>query len=196
MEKFTKVKKEQEKNVQLNDNSVVYKGDHISVIKKEDYEYIVEKDKISCLIYVKDEGYLIMRSEPVTPWQDKYKNNINKLSGLFLTVVSGTIEQGETPAACLRRELYEEAGIVMSEFYQFEIEGPFFSNKGNTSQVYTCLMELSYNDFRLVAAPGDGSKTEKLSRTLKISLGDLDEIKVNDMITQYLFTKLKKEYNV
>ena len=36
----------------------------------------------------------------------------------------------------------------------------------------------------------------KLSKTLKISIADIDEIKVNDMVSQYLITKLKKDYNL
>ncbi len=195
MEKFTKVKKAQATQVQKDIDSVVYDG-YIKVIKENEYEFVVDKDCVTCLIYFKDEGYILMRSEPVTPWQYKYKNNINKLSGRFLTVVSGTIEDGESPQACLRRELYEEAGIVLNEFYNFDIEGPYFHSKGTSSQFYTCIIELNYNEYKLVTAPGDGSTKEKLSKTLKISIADIDEIKVNDMVSQYLITKLKKDYNL
>ena len=137
-----------------------------------------------------------MRSEPVPPWSHKYKKNVQKLSGKFLTVLSGTIEDGETPQTCLRRELYEEAGIVLNEFFQFEIEGAFFKSKGGTSQFYTCIIELNYNEYKMVTPPTDGSKNEKLSKTIKISIADLDEIKVNDLTSQYLITKLKKENNL
>jgi len=195
MEKFTKVKKAQETQVQTDKDSIVYDG-YIKVIKQDDWEFTVENDCVVCLIYIKDEGYVVMRSEPIPPWSHKYKNNTQKLSGYFLTLVSGTIEDGETPQGCLRRELYEEAGIVMSEFKQLEIEGPFFQSKGTSSQYYTCLLELNYNEYKLVTAPGDGSKTEQMSKTLKISVADLDNIRVNDMISKYLIEKLKNEYNL
>ena len=115
MDKFTKVKKAQELQVQKDDEALVYDG-YIKVRKEDDYEYVVESDCVVCLIYVKDEGYVLMRSEPVPPWSHKYKNKVQKLSGNFLTLVSGTIEEGETPQACLRRELYEEAGLVLNQF--------------------------------------------------------------------------------
>jgi len=196
MEKFTKVKKSQEAQVQTDKDSIAYDGNYIKVINENDWEFTVESDSIVCLIYIKDEGYILMRSEPVPPWQYKHKNNVNKLSGHFLTLVSGTIEEGETPQKCLRRELYEEAGLVLNEFYNFEIEGPFFMSKASSAQFYTCLLELNYNEYKMVTAPGDGSKTENVSKTIKISLGDIDEVRMNDMISQYLITKLKKDYNV
>lgn len=196
MDKFTKVKKAEQVQVQNDIDSVVYKGDYINVIKQDNYEFVVEKDCVVCLIYMKDEGYILMRSEPVPSWQYKYKNNVQKLSGRFLTLISGTIENGETPQACLRRELYEEAGIVLNEFFQFEIQGPFFRSKGASAQYYLCLLDLSYNEYKLVTAPGDGSKQENLSKTVKISIADIDAIKVNDLISQYLINKLKTENNI
>lgn len=195
MEKFTKVKKTQKKQIKK-DNDFVYDG-YIKVKKADNgWEYVVENDCVVCLVYIKDEGHIIMRKEPVTPWIYKYKNDIQKLSGKFLTLISGTIEKGETPQACLRRELYEEAGIVLNEFKQLTLEGPYFQTKANSAQYYTCLLELNYNDYKMVAAPGDGSETEKISETVSISLGNIDDIKINDMISKYLISKLKNNYNI
>jgi 8-oxo-dGTP pyrophosphatase MutT (NUDIX family) len=196
MEKFTKVKKAQETQIQKNKDSIAYDG-YIKVIKtKDNYEFTTDADCVVCLIYIKDEGYILMRSEVIPPWTYKYKNNINKLSDYFLTLVSGTIEDGETPQKCLRRELYEEAGLVLNEFKELNIEGPFFQSKGTTSQFYTCLLELEYNDYKLVAAPGDGSNLEKISKTIKINIANLDKIKINDMISSYLLEKMKNKYNL
>lgn len=195
MEKFTKIKKSQEKEIQKEKDSIVYDG-YIKVIKKNDWEFTIEKPSIVCLVYVKDEGYILMRSEPIIPWQYDMRNNIQQISGHFLTLISGTIEDNEVPQECLRRELYEESGIVLNEFKQLNIEGPFYASKGTTYKFYTCLLELNYNDYKLVAAPGDGSIAEKLSKNIKISISDLDKIKINDMISKYLIEKMKNEYNL
>lgn len=195
MEKFTKHAKKELK--QQNINNTVYQDDFISVKKINNRTFVEEKDRIVALPYIKDEGYVFMRAENVPAWKYKYRNNtqLSKTSN-FLTMISGSIETGETPSKTLRRELYEEAGIVLSQFYQFDIEGPFFESKGNNSQFYICLIELNYNDYKLVSAPGDGTINEKIAKNLKVSLGDLDEIRINDMVSELLLTKFKKEYNL
>ena len=96
MEKFTKIKKQQEKQIINQNDSIGYTGKYLSVIKENDYEYVTEKDTICCLVYIKDDGHLIMRIEPIAPLYNKLKN-----SNLFLTCISGTIENGETPKQCL-----------------------------------------------------------------------------------------------
>ena len=107
--------------------------------------YVVESDSIVVLPYIKDEGYVYLRLENIPPWIEKYQNNINSnitLETQFLTVISGTIEKDETPEQTLRRELYEESGIVLNHLFQFDIEGPYFSSKSSTYQFYVCLLDV------------------------------------------------------
>jgi len=198
MDKFTKVVKTQaqgEKNV---DNEIVYSNDYLTLKNKNDWTYVVESDRIIVLPYVKDEGYVYLRSEVVPPWIEKHQTSSSQMRNTqqFLTVISGTIEKGEEPAQTLRRELYEEAGIALNQFFNFDIEGPFFESKGNTSAFYICLMELSYTDYKMVTAVGDGTKAEAVAKTLRVSIADLDEIRINDMATKVLVDKLKHVYNL
>jgi len=80
--------------------------------------------------------------------------------------------------------------------YDFEIEGPFFQGKYGTSVLYTCIMELRMSHYRQVKPPTDGSGNEKLSKNVKVSLGDLDHIVTNDLITKFLLTKLKSDFKL
>ena len=196
MEKFTKVVKTQDKQITADEQSIVYEDEHMKVKNVNDWSYVVESDSIVVLPYVKDEGYVFLRSENIPPWSDKYKGKELGKSTQFLTLISGTIENGETPEQTLRRELYEEGGIALTQFYNFEIEGPYFTSKSSTYQFYICLMELSYTDFKMVAPPGDGTQHEKMAKTLRVSIADLDEIRINDMVTRLLVDKLKNNYNL
>ena len=194
MDKFTKIVKQ--KDNEESEEGVVYQNDYITVKEKNDWTYVVEKDMIVVMPYVKDEGYVYLRSENVPPWKEKYSGTDFGKVSQYLTVISGTIEDGEEPHQTLRRELYEESGIILSQFYNFNIEGPYFLSKGGSGAFYICLMELNYNDYKLVAAPGDGTKHEKEARTIKLSIAEFDNIKINDMVTKLLIDKLKKEYNL
>ena len=197
MEKFTKVVKKEDKKQKQDENSVVFQNEYMTVKNTDDYTYVIESDRVVCLPYIKDEGYVYLRAETIPPWMEKYKNTTRlQKTTQFLTVMSGTIENGEDPKSTLRRELYEEIGISLNQFYNIELEGPYFESKGNTSQFYICLMELSLNDYKIVAAPGDGTKYEKVAKNLKVSIADLDEIRINDMATRLLIEKLKRDYNL
>jgi len=57
-------------------------------------------------------------------------------------------------------------------------------------------IRIRYNDYKLVKPKSDGSEFENLSKTIQISLGDIDDIKTHDLITEYMLTKFKLEYNI
>lgn len=196
MDKFTKVVKTQNTEVNNDEQNTVYENDYMQVKVIDDYSFVIESDRIVVLPYVKDEGFVYLRSENIPPWTFKYKDQPLGKTSQFLTVISGAIENGETPENTLRRELYEEAGIAINQFFDFNIEGPFFESKGNSSQFYICLMELNYTEFKILSAPGDGTKLESIAKTLRVSISDLDEIRINDMATKLLIDKLKHEYNL
>jgi hypothetical protein len=185
MEKFTKYTK----NLPLEEKPIpVYQGD-VNLIKFRDWTIIDEADMVAVLPYFKDEGYVLLRSEWIPTYQWKYKD-IHKGIDKFITVISGHIEEGETPQQTLRRELYEEAGIVLNETKELDIGRPLHISKGNLNCYFPCLLELNYNDYQQTKAPGDGSLAEKKSQTIKISLADLDQIVPFDLISGFLMEKL------
>lgn len=194
MNKFSKVLKGEVK-INKEETELKYDGTYLKVVGYNQSEFVKEDDVVVVLPYLVDEASILLRSEYVPTYQYFYKNyNEYKHITNFLTVISGTVKTGESLKNTVRRELYEEAGVVLSSLYDFDIEKSIFMTKGNVGRYHVCILELRYNDFKVTTPPTDGTKIEKLSQTLKIGLGDLDELRTHDLITEYMLTKFKLEY--
>lgn len=198
MDKFTQaIKKEAPLKKQgAND---VFTGDFINVTKYKEWDVVSHPDSIIVLPYMKQEGFILLRLEPIPTYEFRYKSEEHpefKNTSTYLTTISGVVEPGETPEKAIRRELYEEAGLILSSMYQIEIEKNLFMSKGTSAKYYTCLMELDFNDYRFTTPVGDGSKLEQMSKTIKLDLKYLDDIRTFDLITEYMILKLKYEYNI
>lgn len=193
MDKFSKI---QTYEPEIEDTEL-YNSNHIKIIDYNDSEIIIEKDTVAILPYFIYEGTLLMLSEYLPAYQYKNKNSKEyKQATNYLSVITGSIEEGESIEKAIRRELYEEGGVLLSNVFNIEYSGPFFKSKRHVSQVYMCLLELNVNDYKQTKPPTDGSKSEKLSKIIKISLGDLDDIRTHDLYTQNLILMLKKDYNL
>ena len=188
MEKFTQMKD----TPVVPDEEVLFKGKHLDIIKYKETEILQIKDKIAIIPYFRDEATFLMRLDyiPAYQYKNRDKSELRKITN-YLTVIQGTMEEGESPEQTIRRELYEEGGIVLNNLYNFEVEGPFFVQKYSIGQVWVCLLELPVNSYRQIKPPTDGSKNEKISKNIRISVADVDQIVNNDLITRYLITKLK-----
>ena len=152
MEKFTKMKDAPI----VPEDEQLFNGKYIDVINYRDTEILQTKDKVAILPYFKDEATFLMRQEylPAYQYKNRDKSNLRRVTN-YLTVITGTIEEGESPQQTIRRELHEEGGIVLNHLYPFEIEGPYFSDKYNTGQIYICLLELPVNSYRQIKPPTD-----------------------------------------
>jgi 8-oxo-dGTP pyrophosphatase MutT (NUDIX family) len=191
MDKFTNIIKNQKPE----EKPIIKYDGYVKVYSYKDWEILGENDMIIVLPYLVDEGYILLRNEFIPTYQWSYKD-IYKNSTNFLTILSGTMEDGETPDKTIRRELYEEAGIVLSNMVDLEIEKPLHVSKGSFTKYHTCILELRYNDFKLTKPVGDGSKSESLSKTIKVSLGDIDDLIYHDTITELMILKFKQKYNL
>jgi len=192
MEKFTKTIKKQYNEIQ--DKDIIYQNDNIIVKTSNDITYIDELDKIFVLPYAKDEGYIFIKAEHNPAWDYKNKNQTLEKNNKYLTLLSTQINIGEDPQTALRRSLYSNAGIAISQFYDFEISEPFFATNNNTSQYYICFMELNMNDYKIVSSPTKTTKDE--AQTVRISIAELDNIRINDITTKLLIDILKNSYNL
>ena len=187
MEKFTQI---EDKPV-VPDEISLFNGKFLDIINYKETEILQINDKVAILPYFRDEATFLMRLEymPAYQYKNKGKSNLKNITN-YLTVITGAIEEGETPEKTIRRELYEESGIVLSSLYQFDIEGPYFMQKYSTGQVWVCLLELPVNTYRQIMPPTDGSKSEKLSKCIRVSVGDVKNVVNNDLISKYLISKL------
>lgn len=187
MEKFTKI---EDKPV-VPEDEVLFKGNSLDMIKYKDTEILQIGDKVAILPYFRDEASFLMRLEytPAYQYKNRDKSNLKRITN-YLTVITEGMQQGETPEQTIRRGLYEEGGIVLNNLYPFDVEGPYFVDKFSTGQMWVCLLELPVNSFRQIKPPTDGSKKEKLSKNIIVSIGDVNQIVNNDLITKYLITKL------
>ena len=197
MDTFTKTQRIM--NKPKDDSELAYKGSYIEIINKDGWEIVKEPcHYVVMLPYLVDDSMILLRREPIPSWNFAYQNTEFANQTHFITTISGGINKDESIVSAFKRELFEEAGIVLSEFFQFRVDGPFFISKGTCNKFYTAILELRYNDFKQVMRNpvGDGSQNEKDSQTIKISLGNLEDITINDCVTELMLTKLKLEYKL
>lgn len=195
VKKFSNIQKNEEKPEQKSE--IIYTGDNLKIVSYKNGEFVIEPHMVIMLPYLRDEGHILLRHEYIPTYQyfykdiDDYKNVTH-----FLTVISGSVEKGESLENAIRRELYEETGIILSNTYNIEVEKSLFLSKGNASQYHICMLELRYNDYKLAQPKGDGSYNESVSKTIRVSLGDIDELRTHDLITDYMITKFKLDYDL
>jgi 8-oxo-dGTP pyrophosphatase MutT (NUDIX family) len=185
MEKFTK----HQKNNQELKPELKYDG-YLKILSYKDGEMVDQPDMVIILPYLKDSDSILIRVEPIPSHELAFPEaNTDK----FITIISGTMEEGETPEQTVRRELYEEAGIVLSSVKNLNIETPVALSKGNKAKYYCCYIELGKSEYKQTVAPGDGTNSENNSRTISIPVKDIEQLNTYDLITRYMLTKFKLE---
>lgn len=189
MKTFSKLQKNE---IKTENPNIIFKGQYLNIIDYKNYEIVSESDMVVFLPYLVDEAAILLRSEYIPTYQYFYKDYPNVTN--FLTIMSGQIEPNEELKNSVRRELYEEAGIILSSMYDIEIDRGLFLSKGNVARYHVCILELRYNDYKVTTPPTDGSKEEAKSQTLRINISDIDDLKTHDLITDYMLKKFKLEY--
>jgi len=189
VEKFSKLKPKNE--FAEPDDEILYQDDTIKVVKYEDWSLIKEKDCVVCIPYLIESNQMILRYEYIPTF--KYVDGRE----FHATLVCGGIETGETPKQAVIRELQEEAGIVLNPDYKIEEElKPLFISKGHTNKYHPFILPLNERDYSEIIPPGDGSKEEAISKSVKVDVKYINSVNSSDLITDYMLMKLKEYLNL
>lgn len=189
MKKFSSVRSRRNKNIKKGES--VWNNEHMEIINYENWTVLKENDSIACIPYFIESNEFILRYEYIPSYKYSSGNEYH------ITILSGTIEDGEKIEDCLLRELEEEAGLVMDPNYKIENRlSPIFFNKSGTKKVYPFILPISEKDYQEILPKGDGSEAESKSKCVKISAKYIDGVQCSDLITSYMLLKLKEYLNL
>jgi len=189
MEKFSRMKPKNEFEDESKEK-VLYSDDAIKVIEYDNWSIIKEKDLVVCIPYLIEKNEFILRYEYIPTYF------LTDGQEYHATVVGGQVETGEAIETAMLRELEEEAGIVLREDFKLEDMKPLFMNKGTANKYYPYIISLTERDYHEVMAKGDGSKEEKMSKSVKVDVKYINSLNPSDLITDYMLMKMKEYLNL
>lgn len=167
------------------ESNILYESNIFKIISYDNWEIIDEKDCVICVPIFIESNKVAFRSEYIPTFKYKDKKET------FLSPIMGIIEDNETPEQALKRELEEEAGIVLRENVKINFETPLFISKGNASKAHICFLYLSSVHYDMVQVVGDGSITEEKSSTFVINKNMINSLISSDILTSYIIERLK-----
>ena len=188
MDKFSSLKPKEV--IDNNKDKVIFSNDHLKIIQYEDWSIIKENDGAFCIPYLIEKNQIVIRNEYIPTF--KYVDS----QEYHITLVGGSIENGESPETAMLRELEEEAGIVLNEGYKLDALKPLYISKGMTSKYHPFIIPLNEREYSTITPTGDGSDVEKKSKSVNVSAKFIDSVKTSDLITDYLLLKLKEYMNL
>lgn len=188
MEKFTKQKKSKPKP--KSKDKLLYDAESMEIVSYKGWNFVKEPDSVCIVPLVVEENKMYLRMEVIPPYQLKDDQDFH------LTCISGTIEEGESPEKCVIRELEEEAGMVLKDNVKIEFFDVLYKSKSQSSRFHLSILPLNIYDFDEVVAKGDGSDTEKLSRTVEVDMKNINRLFPSDIVTKLLLEEVKKYMNI
>lgn len=175
----------------MKDYTVLWAGDHVSVISPDDapYEALYESNTVHVIPVDMDTSEVFIRREVCPPYFIRDDSGYPQ----FRTVVSGGVEDNETPKEAAIREVQEELGIDLSnaeyELVPLTPENiPY--NKATVSRI--TLYALLLFKFEQEIPEGDGTPYEELSTFERIPIQQMDEVLQSDQCDFLLHAALAK----
>lgn len=159
----------------MKDFSVLWAGDYASVVSPDEapYEALHGPDLVLVLPIDVATSELFVRREVCPPYMVKDTNEYSH----FQTIVSGGVEEGETPKEAAIREVEEELGITLNESAEYEFIQLTPENipytKSTTSRITIYLLMLF--KFDQAEPDGDGTPYEEISTYERIPIQEIDE---------------------
>lgn len=188
MDKFSKLKTVEQ--IKPKKEDVIYSNEFIKIVNYEDWSVLTGKDCVFCIPYLIEQNKFVIRQEYIPSY--KYSSG----QEYHLSCVGGGVEEGETPEEALLREIQEEAGMVIREDFKIEFDAPLFLQKSSSIKMWFAIVPLTNNDFYEIPIKGDGSKVEKMSKTVSVDIKNITKLVISDIQTQFMVDKLKKYLNI
>lgn len=166
----------------------LFQGDFIQVISPKDYPYeaVLEKNLVWVIPIV--DGKIGIRKELCPPYLVRDKTG----EKLYYTLMSGTIEEGESPKDAALRELKEEGGIEVQKATITTILPELPICKVYASRATLLLIRIQ--EYNKVEITGDGTEYEDVSETLWVTREEIRELfkgRNVDMLLVLLYLILK-----
>lgn len=166
----------------MNKFDILWEGEYVSVVspKEHPYESLHEINGIMVIPIVKNR--IGIRKELVPPYLLKDETG----KDFYYTVISGGVEEGESPEETTTRELQEEAGIKFKSPKITEIFREMPVCKSTDMRMTFFIYE--DDEYTLEEPEGDGTEYEDIAETIWITLDQFKEVINKDNIDFLLFS--------
>jgi len=153
---------------------VKWSGDYFSIVSPENYGYesVHEADMVLCLPFV--DGKYIIRKEVCPAYTVKSSRPGEDGESKFWTMVSGTVDEGETPLQTLKREMGEETPVLPQRIRVVHRREKIPFVKSTTQR--TSIYHFEVLEYDQTQAEGDGSRVESQSTHKFVSTSGLQDI--------------------